>query len=484
MLLSSLVLVVIWGITMMHVAGEKKLAMESAAAESKNMAAVMAANLNDRLNRAVQYAAIGNKVLDGDTAAGDYLGLLFNGDSVYVRAAVFDADIRLRYSSSGLPTESEFAQLIGQAYPEAPSGVSPKPGSVTFGKTDGHTWRMPMLVSLQSPGSGARGYFVAVLDIGRFLNEYQQIGNGYRVSVNGSAGAALVALNDGRLASGNDSGSADKQEGRDIARTPPGVSNQQKLEAYPLSVTVSLDPGFIVANLTQSHNEYVRYAIVISIAVVSLTLILIGISYHRKKLYERLARSEQEKICLIEQLEREKTRAYQLASHDYLTGIPNRMLFSELAAAELSRAKRSANLYALFFIDLDGFKPINDMLGHAVGDMLLQAVAQRLCASLREYDLVARLGGDEFVVLVSDIKHQNQIADIADKLIKTVGAPFLNLGGYEVSTSLSIGIALYPDDGHSVDELLSKADAAMYAAKKAGKGAYRFHDRAARCLSA
>jgi diguanylate cyclase (GGDEF)-like protein len=232
----------------------------------------------------------------------------------------------------------------------------------------------------------------------------------------------------------------------------------------------------VVSDLTQSHYEYVRYAIVISIAVVTLTLILIGISYHRKKLYERLARSEREKICLIEQLEKEKTRAYQLASHDYLTGIPNRMLFSELAGAELSRAKRSPNLYALFFIDLDGFKPINDTLGHAVGDLLLKAVAQRLCTNLREYDLVARLGGDEFVVLLSDIKYQSQIADIADKLIKAVGAPYLNLGGHEVGTSLSIGIALYPDDGHTVDELLSKADAAMYAAKKAGKGAYRFHD--------
>lgn len=467
-LLSSLVLVVIWGITMTHVASEKKLAVESASSESHNMAAIMAANLNDRLSRAGQYAAIGSKVLDGDASAAEYLGLLFNGDSAYVRAAVFDAQMRLRYSSAGLPEESEFARLLERAYPQAAAGAqAPEAGTTLFGKTDSHNWRMPMLIALQAPKSGARGYLVAILDLGRFLHDYQQIGDGYLIAVNGGTGVPLVALNDRRLLVGDNSAAF---------TSASSVTNLQKLSAYPLSVSVTIDPDAIVSDLTRSHYEYVRYAIVISIAVVTLTLILIGISYHRKKLYERLARSEREKICLIEQLEKEKTRAYQLASHDYLTGIPNRMLFSELAGAELSRAKRSPNLYALFFIDLDGFKPINDTLGHAVGDLLLKAVAQRLCASLREYDLVARLGGDEFVVLLSDIKYQSQIADIADKLIKTVGAPYLNLGGHEVGTSLSIGIALYPDDGHTVDELLSKADAAMYAAKKAGKGAYRFHD--------
>ncbi|WP_240475762.1 GGDEF domain-containing protein [Herbaspirillum rhizosphaerae] len=481
-LLSSLVLVVIWGITMMHVSSEKKLAMESASGESKNMAAIMASNLNDRLDRAMLYGSVANKVLDGDAGAADYLNLLFNGDTAYVRSAVFDADMKLRYSSSGSPTESGFADLIRQTHPAAVAnvdGAAPQVGAIVLGKADGYAWRIPLLLPLNSPRNNVHGFFVAVLDLGRFLTDYQQIGDGYRVSVDSASGAPLVVLSDGKLSGGSARGMVNKFNGNDdirSAQSAPGVSNYRKLAGYPLIITVSLDPDFIVADLTQSHYEYVRYAIVISIAVISLTLILIGISYHRKKLYQRLERSEREKICLIEQLEKEKTRAYQLASHDYLTGIPNRMLFNELAAAELSRAKRSPNLYALFFIDLDGFKPINDTLGHAVGDLLLQSVAQRLCASLREYDLVARLGGDEFVVLLSDIKYQSQIADIADKLVKTVGAPFLNIAGHEVCTSLSIGIALFPDDGHTVDELLSKADTAMYVAKKAGKGAYRFHD--------
>src|SRR5450830_1800945 len=475
-MLSSLVLVVIWGITMKHVSSEKKLAMESAAAESKNMAAIMASDLNERLNRALLYAGIANKVLDGEPAAADYLNLLFNGDTAYVRSAVFDGNLQLRYSSAAMPSENEFAELLRKTYPATSAVTTPRLGNVALGNTDGYSWRIPLMVPLNSPRNNVHGFFIAVLDLGRFLTDYQQIGDGYRVSVDGLSVLSLVALNDGKLVSNNKEGIVDKFSSNETTHSLPGVSNYQKVASYPLTVTVSLDPDFIVADLTQSHYEYVRYAIVISIAVISLTLILIAISYHRKKLYQRLEHSEREKICLIEQLEKEKTRAYQLASHDYLTGIPNRMLFNELAVAELSRAKRSPNLYALFFIDLDGFKPINDTLGHAVGDLLLQSVAQRLCASLREYDLVARLGGDEFVVLLSDIKHQSQIADIADKLVKTVGAPFLNIAGHEVCTSLSIGIALFPDDGHTVDELLSKADTAMYAAKKAGKGAYRFHD--------
>jgi diguanylate cyclase (GGDEF)-like protein len=454
---------------MIHVASQRKLAMESAAAESHNMAVIMAANLNNRLDRAMQYTVLGSRLLDGDAKVADYLSQLINGDSAYVHSVIFDSALRLRYSSSDSPTEAAFAELIEETYPNVLRGVedATEPGKVVFGKTDEHRWRVPMLMNLQSRVNGARGFFVAVLDLGRFLNDYQNIGGGYRVAINTLAGLPLVVLDDGHLGSGSQIIQS---------RSSPGVSNAQRLMNYPLAVAVSRDPGFILAGLASAHVEYVRYAIVISIAVVSLTLILIGISYHRKRLYEQLERSERDKICLIAELEKEKTRAYQLASHDYLTGIPNRMLFNELAAAELSRAKRSDNFYALFFLDLDGFKRINDTLGHAIGDLLLREVAQRLCLNLREYDLIARLGGDEFVVLLSDIKYQNHIADIADKLVKAVGAPYHNLGGHEVSTSLSIGIALFPEDGHNIDELLSKADTAMYAAKRAGKGVYRFHE--------
>jgi diguanylate cyclase (GGDEF)-like protein len=130
----------------------------------------------------------------------------------------------------------------------------------------------------------------------------------------------------------------------------------------------------------------------------------------------------------------------------------------------------------LFFLDLDKFKLINDTLGHAVGDALLQEVARRLRAAVREYDLVARLGGDEFVVLVSEIRSEEVVAEIADKLVETLRAPYPDLLGCDVETAPSIGIALYPRDGQSITTLMTNADSAMYTAKSAGSGLYRFYD--------
>ena len=469
-LLSLLTLLAIWTITLTHVSNEKQQVVKNSAAQSHRMAVVAAANLNDRLGRALQYAAIGSQVLDGEPAAADYLSRMVGGDTAFVYAAVFDSSMRLHYRSSDAPDESQLAQGVMQDFGANIADMEQaQVGSVRFGMRSTDGLYVPMLVILRSPLSGARGIFVAELDLGRIIKDYQLVGDGYRVSIDSQDGQIQHAV----AQTSTISAAA-------LTTGAIGSSAYQELTAYPLGVRVTRDPSLMLTELAPARLEYVRYAVILSIAVISLTLVLIAISYHRKKLYKRLETSERDKIGLIDQLEQEKTRAYHLASHDYLTGIPNRMLFNELAVAALGRARRGNSLYALFFMDLNGFKPINDTLGHATGDMLLQAVAQRLRASLREYDLVARLGGDEFVVLLSDIEHQTQIAEIADKLVKVIGAPYPNIAGHVLGTSLSIGIALFPEDGDSVDELLSKADNAMYVAKKEGKkeggGGFRFYD--------
>jgi diguanylate cyclase (GGDEF)-like protein len=192
--------------------------------------------------------------------------------------------------------------------------------------------------------------------------------------------------------------------------------------------------------------------------------------------------SQQENVKLIGLLEQEKLRAMDLASHDYLTGIPNRRFFTELATNELKRARRSRNLYALLFLDLDRFKSINDELGHAVGDLLLKAVAARLRDSLREYDLVARLGGDEFSVLLSEMRSEEHVSQVAAKLANDLSQPY-TLDGKLVETSPSIGIALYPRDGQGYQELITHADQAMYTAKKKGQGRFHFYDASLNALA-
>lgn len=162
-----------------------------------------------------------------------------------------------------------------------------------------------------------------------------------------------------------------------------------------------------------------------------------------------------------------------LAQHDFLTGLPNRLLLMERLSQAIGLAQRHHKQVALLFLDLDYFKHINDSLGHAVGDQLLQSVAHRLRAGVRSTDTVCRQGGDEFVILLTDIEQLEDVAHIAEKLLATLAAP-QHIGGHELHVTLSIGISIYPDDGNDVDTVIQNADTAMYHAKANGRNNYQF----------
>ncbi|CAN7551886.1 EAL domain-containing protein [Pseudorhodoferax sp. LjRoot39] len=164
----------------------------------------------------------------------------------------------------------------------------------------------------------------------------------------------------------------------------------------------------------------------------------------------------------------------QIAFRDALTGLPNRLLFDERVASAVERCRRGKTRLALLFIDLDGFKPVNDSFGHRVGDAVLQEVGRRLATGLRACDTVARVGGDEFVLLLEGAGDSAAIAQTAQRLIDLVSAP-MEQGGHEVRLSCSVGIALFPSDGPDA-ELMAHADAAMYAAKRAGGASYAFFE--------
>ncbi len=155
------------------------------------------------------------------------------------------------------------------------------------------------------------------------------------------------------------------------------------------------------------------------------------------------------------------------ANHDPLTNLPNRDLFNEIAVQELAACQRERTGLAVLYVDLDGFKSVNDRYGHAVGDDLLCAVASRLKNAIRGSDLVARLGGDEFIVLLIGVE-PNGAQAVAHNLVDIISRPFA-LGALTLQISASIGVAAYPSAGDSIPLLLSRADAAMYKAKKAGK---------------
>jgi diguanylate cyclase (GGDEF)-like protein/PAS domain S-box-containing protein len=170
---------------------------------------------------------------------------------------------------------------------------------------------------------------------------------------------------------------------------------------------------------------------------------------------------------------REEQELYDLATHDALTGLPNRFFFSERFRHAMVRAKRASHLVGLLYLDLDRFKPVNDALGHKCGDQLLQTVAKRLKRSVREEDMIARLGGDEFAIILDHLSKPRDAAATARKLLHALARPFL-LEGHKASITASIGITVYPFDGDDVDTLLKRADGAMYRAKTERRNDYRF----------
>jgi diguanylate cyclase (GGDEF)-like protein/PAS domain S-box-containing protein len=165
-----------------------------------------------------------------------------------------------------------------------------------------------------------------------------------------------------------------------------------------------------------------------------------------------------------------------MATHDTLTGLPNRLMFSQLLNHAIRSAQRHGKQLAVIFIDLDRFKAINDSLGHEAGDRLLKEMARRFKRSLRAVDVVGRLGGDEFIILTEEVDELSQIANVAHKILTTTIQP-MSLQGEECRITASIGISIYPGDGTDEQTLIKNADIAMYSAKEEGKNNYQFYSK-------
>jgi len=178
----------------------------------------------------------------------------------------------------------------------------------------------------------------------------------------------------------------------------------------------------------------------------------------------------------ISRMKREASEMERLAHFDPLTGLPNRILLLDRLRQAMAQAKRAERMVAVLFLDLDGFKRVNDRLGHALGDQLLVAVGERLGSCLRAADTVCRLGGDEFVVVLPEVNGASDVVPVARKILEASAAPF-TLRDRDASITTSIGVALYPHDGETTEALVAAADSAMYRAKEAGRNTYRFYSK-------
>ncbi|MFW5823669.1 MAG: diguanylate cyclase domain-containing protein [Marinobacter sp.] len=175
---------------------------------------------------------------------------------------------------------------------------------------------------------------------------------------------------------------------------------------------------------------------------------------------------------ITERVEAEK-HMHRLAHYDTLTGLPNRTSLENHLGRAIQQARASGHSFAMMFLDLDRFKPVNDTYGHQVGDELLINVARRLSHNLRSCDIVGRQGGDEFVVITGALNSSDEARTIADKVITALNEPF-HIQDRHLQIGASVGVALYPDDGQSADELMRKADRAMYKVKNKGRNSVAF----------
>ena len=209
----------------------------------------------------------------------------------------------------------------------------------------------------------------------------------------------------------------------------------------------------------------------LAVLVIVITLAVIAIALIVSVLDSRL---EARTSVLATSLARANRELIQLALHDNLTKLPNRMLLDDRLEQAIQQAIRDDRRFAVLFMDLDGFKAVNDAYGHHLGDLLLIEVAERIRANVRAQDTIARLGGDEFVLLI-EAREPADAATLAEKLVKRISQPY-QISRHEVRISASIGIALYPGDGQTRHELMINADAAMYHAKDQGRNGYCFFE--------
>lgn len=340
------------------------------------------------------------------------------------------------------------------------------------------TWQVDFSRRLVGPGGAFAGIVMLSVDAAYFVSSYEksQLGGHGILGLVDSDGVFLVRRSGDEVSAGEQvdidsvlmNRSRRDEEHAAVITTNPWDGVQRftiahPLYGYPLSVVVGLSVDEQLAGLRRDHQTYLWRASAASLLVIALATVL-------GRMSRALALSRQR---VVEEQLAHAARDEYLAYHDSLTDLPNRSLFSKFLAQGVQQAQRYRRELAVLFLDLDRFKYVNDTLGHEAGDQLLQEVAQRLRACLRDSDTVARLGGDEFVILLPELNEEKYAATVAQKVLSTVGKPFL-LRGDEFRVTASIGISTYPKDGLDEQTLTKNADTAMYQAKEQGKNNYQF----------
>ncbi|GAA0700466.1 hypothetical protein GCM10009104_31820 [Marinobacterium maritimum] len=484
-LFALLMIGVVWLFTAHQLSDSRERALARQGAAMANLSFIVAENLEQVLDRAKTLRMLVHDIQQREQARENAeMASLILSDPVFNRLSLYDGRGRLRYNTSPstlLHLESEWQHSPAKGADDL--WVLPRSAWQ-------HPWSMPLLLPEVPEADGGNRFMLLELDLGYLLRLYQNLDLGAQASIHilTAAGEELAQVDQSGLVI--ESGRFDNSvvldsrlhhgrfNARDFNTGKSFLSFFHRLESFAFVVVVRQAENEILAPHLEQRSRYVLTVLLLSLVVLVGVVWLLWMMHGREVQLRALEYSEQRNHALLERLQREHRQTLEAASRDALTGLYNRRLFLELAHSHLLGAKRQGRFAAVFFIDLDRFKAINDTLGHKVGDQLLQAVSERLTSSLRESDIIGRFGGDEFVVMLTGVKRREDIELKARELVTILAAPYIELQGSGLGTSPSIGIALSPQDGMEIETLVKHADMAMYTAKRAGRGRYAFFDNA------
>lgn len=477
-----------WGLTLQRLEGEKDMAVDVARMQQNNLAIIVSENFEQLLDsaRTLAIAATDWWATDSQILSDRLIAMLATNPA-FLRISLFNEQNQRIYSSSSAPESPAVLEALRQAFakldPRDASGVILPDVTMPPGMTS----QKPLLVPVAGQAGAPQCMLLVMLDLEHLLKVYRHVDFG-------ASGVIHILTHDAREVGEWRSeglvlprGEARQFDMFATQTAPKGamqtslfrdgrryLSSFRRAERFPFQVVVSRRMDDILATHTTARTHSLTELTILSLLIAAgAWLIAKGIGRHGR-LFGALVASNDRNRALIARLEEEKRRAYMLAAHDHLTGLPNRRTFNELATSHLANARRHRGYYALMYLDLDRFKAVNDTLGHHIGDLLLQTVATRLKTCLREADIVARLGGDEFAILLS-VASPDHLNHVAEKIISRVSEPMASPDGDEIQVSPSIGISVSPRDGQDYETLSKNADAAMYESKRNGRNTYTYY---------
>ncbi|NBB12285.1 EAL domain-containing protein [Pseudomonas sp. SLFW] len=488
MTLCAATLVFLWALYGQQKATSHHEALAAKSAEHLNLATIAAENLRQLVDRA---QAIG-RVTRGDM---DDLGQRHQGlvrmlaeDPVFKRMSLYSSDGRLLSASHfdelrQLPPEW-LSQMQQHAERYGYKALLPSTPAIQT-NTLLPSWRLPFLLPLVDSATGKMDSILMVqLDVGYLaaLFEHIDLGqSGMMRLLDNDGHERLRISSSGVMVSGvpmtPELSSGDEVTGMltQMSRDTPYQSMYLRVPQRGFSVVVSQADDEILASSRRTYERQLWLNLCMTLLILGSLIWTLRVLRKRQEAFNALEQAQQVNQELIDRLEDEHRRSSHAAATDHLSGLHNRRQFLEVAARTLFSQRGKRRLMAILFIDMDRFKSINDSLGHKVGDMLLQAVAGRISRMLEPDDEAARFGGDEFVVLLAGERTEEQIDSWVRGLVQKLSAIY-SLGDHEVTTSPSVGVSICPRDGQDVEDLIRSADAAMYSAKRAGRGQYRFFD--------